>query len=205
MFSSSTNATLSIVILSWPLIFFLGLDGLWKWRRNSVQNANTFYYLSVLGSTKGLHNWRSIVQNVWTTKKCPKKIENVNMSGWKKFVVNAKEVKFVTTTNEDQSVVLVVENRFARTIYICKKCGGGSICQHQKIRSKCRSCHRGSFCEHEKVRYFCRTCDGSYVCKHLKQKNRLQIAIPLDILPVLYVIVIILPWKTIKKWALQST
>ena len=116
MFSSSTNATLSIVILSWPLIFFLGLDGLWKWRRNSVQNANTFYYLSVLGSTKGLHNWRSIVQNVWTTKKCPKKIENVNMAGWKKFVVNAKEVKFVTTTNEDQSVVLVVENRFTRTI-----------------------------------------------------------------------------------------
>ena len=55
---------------------------------------------------------------------------------------------------------------------VCKKCGGGSICQHQKVKSKCRSCHRGSFCEHEKVRYFCRTCDASYVCKHLKQKNR---------------------------------
>ena len=35
----------------------------------------------------------------------------------KKFVANTKEVKSVTTTNEDQSVVLVVENRFARTIF----------------------------------------------------------------------------------------
>ena len=34
----------------------------------------------------------------------------------KKFVANAKEVKFVTTTNEDQPVVTVMENRFARTI-----------------------------------------------------------------------------------------
>ena len=38
------------------------------------------------------------------------------MAGWKKFVANAKEVKFVTTTNEDQSVVLVMENRFSHTI-----------------------------------------------------------------------------------------
>ena len=33
-----------------------------------------------------------------------------------KFVANAKEVKFVTITNEDQPVVPEVENRFARTI-----------------------------------------------------------------------------------------
>ena len=38
------------------------------------------------------------------------------MVGSKKFVANAREVKFVTTTNEDQSVVLVMENRFAHTI-----------------------------------------------------------------------------------------
>ena len=38
------------------------------------------------------------------------------MAGSKKFVANAKEVKFVTTTNEDQPVEPVVENRFVRTI-----------------------------------------------------------------------------------------
>ena len=56
-----------------------------------------------------------------------KETENVNLTGSKKFVANAKEIKFVSKTNEDHSVVLVVEN----------KCGGGSICQHQKVRSKC--------------------------------------------------------------------
>ena len=35
------------------------------------------------------------------------------MAGSKKFLANAKDV---TTTNKDQSVVSVVENRFARTI-----------------------------------------------------------------------------------------
>ena len=58
-----------------------------------------------------------VVQNAWTTKKCANKTESVNLEGSKKFVVNAKEVKFVTATNEDQPVVLVVENRFARTIW----------------------------------------------------------------------------------------
>ena len=43
--------------------------------------------------------------------------ENVDMAGSKKFVANAKEVKFVTTINKDQPVVPVVKNRFARTIY----------------------------------------------------------------------------------------
>ena len=38
------------------------------------------------------------------------------MKGSKKFVANAEEVKFVTTTNEDQPVVPVVENRFPHTI-----------------------------------------------------------------------------------------
>ena len=95
---------------------FYGPNGLWKWRKNSTQNANTFYYLSVLESTNELHNWQSIVQNVWTTKKCTKKTENVNMAGSNKFVANAKEVKFVITTNEDQPVMPVVENGFARKI-----------------------------------------------------------------------------------------
>ena len=45
------------------------------------------------------------------------KTKNVNMAGSKKFVVKAKKVKLVSTTNEDQPVVPVVENRFARTIY----------------------------------------------------------------------------------------
>ena len=98
-----------------------------------------------------------------------KETKNVNMTGSKKFVANAKEIRFVTTTNEDHSVVLVVRN----------KCGGGSICQHQKVKSKCWSWHGGSFCAHEKVRYFCRTCDGSHACRHLKQKNWCENCYPL--------------------------
>ena len=107
------------------------------------------------------------------------------MASLKKSAADVKEVKFVTTTNEDQSVMPVVENRLARTIcnnQFVKKCGSGSICQRQKVRSKCRSCHGGSFCEHEKVRYFCRACDGSYVCKHLQQKNRCATCDPLGYL-----------------------
>ena len=38
------------------------------------------------------------------------------MAGSKKFVSNGKEVKFVSTTNEDESVVPVVENRFAHIV-----------------------------------------------------------------------------------------
>ena len=38
------------------------------------------------------------------------------MAGSKKFVSNVKEVKFVSTTNEDESVVPVVENRFAHIV-----------------------------------------------------------------------------------------
>ena len=39
------------------------------------------------------------------------------MTGSKKFVANAEEVKFVTTTKEDQPVEPVVENRFPHTIW----------------------------------------------------------------------------------------
>ena len=46
------------------------------------------------------------------------------MAGSKKFVANAKEVKFVSTTNEDQPVVLVVENRFV-----------GTICNNQSVKN----------------------------------------------------------------------
>ena len=38
------------------------------------------------------------------------------MADSNKFVANVKEVKFVITTNEDQPVVPVVENGFARKI-----------------------------------------------------------------------------------------
>ena len=37
------------------------------------------------------------------------------------------------------------------------------------------------------------------------KKIDVQHVIPLDILQALYTIVLILPWKKIKKWALQST
>ena len=38
------------------------------------------------------------------------------MAGTKKFVANAKEAEFVTTTNEDQPVMPLGENRFACAI-----------------------------------------------------------------------------------------
>ena len=43
--------------------------------------------------------------------------KNVQRKRGHGIVANAKEVKFVTTTNKDQPVVPVVKNRFARTIY----------------------------------------------------------------------------------------
>ena len=62
-------------------------------------------------------------QTARLTRHCVRCLDNEKMCKEKrkcehgrKFVANAKEVKFVTTTNKDQSVVPVVENRFARTI-----------------------------------------------------------------------------------------
>ena len=41
----------------------------------------------------------------------------MNVAGSKKFVTNVKEVKYVTTTNEDQAVLLMMENRFSSTMF----------------------------------------------------------------------------------------
>jgi ribosomal protein S27AE len=34
----------------------------------------------------------------------------------------------------------------------CKKCGGSSICEHQKERSQCKECGGSSICEHQRRR-----------------------------------------------------
>ena len=42
----------------------------------------------------------------------------------------------------------------------CKECGGGSICQHGRIRSQCKECGGGSICQHGRIRSRCKDCKG---------------------------------------------
>ena len=42
----------------------------------------------------------------------------------------------------------------------CKDCGGVSICQHGKRRSRCKDCGGGSICQHGKRRVRCKDCKG---------------------------------------------
>jgi len=42
---------------------------------------------------------------------------------------------------------------------ICKECGGGHVCEHNRSRSRCKECRGGSICEHNKVRSMCKICD----------------------------------------------
>jgi hypothetical protein len=61
-----------------------------------------------------------------------------------------------------------------RIKYICKECGGGSICQHLKFRSRCKECGGGSgIYQHLKFRSRCKECGGgSGIYQHLKFRSR---------------------------------
>lgn len=61
---------------------------------------------------------------------------------------------------------------------VCRECEGGSICQHNHIRSTCKECIGGSICVHNKVRCRCLECDGSSFCEHLCRKNICKICDP---------------------------
>jgi hypothetical protein len=50
----------------------------------------------------------------------------------------------------------------------CKECRGGAICEHNKIRSHCKECGGGSICEHNKIRSHCKECGGGSICEHNK-------------------------------------
>jgi hypothetical protein len=48
----------------------------------------------------------------------------------------------------------------------CKNCGGGEVCQHSKIRSRCKKCGGGFICEHNNYRSQCKSCGGVSICEH---------------------------------------
>jgi hypothetical protein len=54
---------------------------------------------------------------------------------------------------------------------VCKECGGGSVCEHGRTRSKCKECGGGSFCEHNKTRSTCKECGGGSICEHNKIRS----------------------------------
>ena len=52
------------------------------------------------------------------------------------------------------------------SLYMCKECGGGAICEHGRQRSKCKECGGGSICEHGRIRSICKECGGQAICEH---------------------------------------
>lgn len=73
-----------------------------------------------------------------------------------------------------------------KEIRYCKECGGHSLCEHKRHKSKCRICSvkllesgdlevKGSFCEHMVRKGYCKTCNGNQICKHQKQKYSCKI------------------------------
>jgi hypothetical protein len=47
--------------------------------------------------------------------------------------------------------------------YFCKECGGGGLCEHDKVRSTCKDC---DICPHNKLKSRCFECDGNEICEH---------------------------------------
>ena len=117
------------------------------------------------------------------------------MAGSKKFVVNAKEAKFATTTNEDQSVVLVVENRFIRTICNDQSVKNVVVVPSANIKRSGQSVEAVTedlFVSMRKSDIFVGPAMEIISANISNKKIDVQIAIPLDILPALYAIVFIL-------------
>jgi len=54
----------------------------------------------------------------------------------------------------------------------CKDCGGGSICEHGRVRSNCKDCGGGSICEHGRQRSQCKDCGGGSICEHGRVRSR---------------------------------
>ena len=45
----------------------------------------------------------------------------------------------------------------------CKECGGASMCEQGRERSKCKVCGGSSICEHGRVRSTCKECGGTSI------------------------------------------
>ena len=46
-------------------------------------------------------------------------------------------------------------------------CGGSSVCEHGRRRSRCKDCGGGSICEHGRVRSICKDCGGGGGSGHM--------------------------------------
>ena len=65
---------------------------------------------------------------------------------------------------------------------MCKDCGGGHICEHNKQRSKCKDCGGGQLCGHNKQRSRCKDCGRGQICEQNKVKSQCKDCNPLGVL-----------------------
>ena len=49
---------------------------------------------------------------------------------------------------------------------------GGSICEHNRVRSRCKECSGGEMCEHNRRHSQCKECGGSEICKHNRERSK---------------------------------
>ena len=54
----------------------------------------------------------------------------------------------------------------------CRECGGASICRHLRIRNRCKVCGGASICQHQRSRSQCKECEGVSICQHQRQRSR---------------------------------
>ena len=54
----------------------------------------------------------------------------------------------------------------------CKECGGGRICEHGRRRSECKECGGSQICEHDRRRSQCKECGGGSICEHGRNRSR---------------------------------
>ena len=57
----------------------------------------------------------------------------------------------------------------------CKTCNGGEVCTHNKFRSICKECGGSQVCEHNKIRSQCKLCGGGSICTHNKRRSRCKL------------------------------
>ena len=53
----------------------------------------------------------------------------------------------------------------------CKECGGASICEHGRQRSRCKECGGSSICEHGRQRSHARSAVGHAICEHGRERS----------------------------------
>ena len=64
---------------------------------------------------------------------------------------------------------------------VCKECGGASICEHGRMRSKCKECGGASICEHGRRRSKCKECGGSEICEHGRRRSNARSAVGINL------------------------